>query len=89
MVVVVLYVRFDAVPPFVGSLVAILVELPLFYGSRQIRLVPSYFIPQIDGRSITVQMGKRDVEVDAQLFLRRVHVDSTSVFTCKESSGLG
>ena len=35
-----------------------------------------------------MQMGKRDVEVYAQLVLRSVHVDSTSVFTFKESPGL-
>ena len=45
MVVVMLYVRFDAVPPFVGSLMTSLVELPLFYGSCYVSLVPSYFIP--------------------------------------------
>ena len=45
MVVVMLYVGFDAVPPFIGSLMTMLVELPLFYGSCYISLVPSYFIP--------------------------------------------
>ena len=46
-----------------------LVELPLLDRACDVRLVPSYFIPQIDGRSITMQMGKGDVKVDAQLFL--------------------
>ena len=40
-----LYVRSDAVPPFVGSLMTVLVELPLFDGPCDVRLIPADLVP--------------------------------------------
>ena len=48
---------------FVGSLMTMLVELPLFDRACSVRLVPSYFIPQIDGLLYHNVNGEGDIKI--------------------------